>query len=106
MASVFHSKFLLQTFQVGVDIVIAMVLGQIDQDTCSTSAISLSAEATIADSTTWWAPPCRIQQRRSDIFPVSIAEAWPTELAPHSYAIRVTTIRLGVYGFFGDTDDR
>lgn len=44
-------------FQVGVDIVIAMVLGQIDQDTCSTSAISLSAEATVANSTAGWAPP-------------------------------------------------
>lgn len=44
-------------FQVGMDIVKAVVLGQIDQDTCSASAISLSAETTVADSTTWRASP-------------------------------------------------
>lgn len=41
----------------------------------------------------------RIQQRCSDIFPISVAEARPTELAPYSHTIRVTTICLCVYGF-------
>lgn len=55
-------------FQVGMDIVIAMVLGQIDQDTCSTSAISLSAEATVADSTTGWAPPGLDKRQTTSLF--------------------------------------
>lgn len=55
-------------FQVGMDIVIAMVLGQIDQDTCSASAIPLSAEATVADSTTWWAPPGLDNRQTTSLF--------------------------------------
>ena len=55
-------------FQVGMDIVIAMVLGQIDQDTCSTSAISLSAEATVADSTTWWTSPGLDKRQTTSLF--------------------------------------
>lgn len=46
-----------------------------------------------------WALSYRVEQCCSDILPVSVAEAWPTELAPHSYAIRVTTVCLGVHGF-------
>jgi len=49
-----------------VDIIIAVVLGQIDQDTRSTSAISLSAEATVAYSTAWWAPP-GLKERKKNI---------------------------------------
>lgn len=49
-------------FQVGMDIVKAVVLGQIDQDTCGTSAVSLPAEAAVADSTAWGAPP-RLHKR-------------------------------------------
>lgn len=46
-----------------------------------------------------WALSYRVKQCCSDILPVSVAEARPTELAPHSHAIRVTTVCLGVYGF-------
>lgn len=107
-------------------VVVTVVFGQVDQDSCSAAAVPGPAEAAVADAPARGAAPLltvggggadesrwidtqthhikrrrnplsyRIQQSISDLFSVTVTEAGAAELAPDPNALRVPTIGLGV----------
>lgn len=107
-------------------VVITVIFGQVDQDSCSAAAVPGPAEAAVADAPARRAAPLltgevgrpdesrlintqthhikrrrnllsyRIQQSISDLLSVTVPEAGATELAPDPNALRVPTVGLGV----------
>lgn len=74
----------------------AMILGQIHQDSRGAPSITLAAEATVADSSTGWAVPVRVQQSILDLFTVAVSKAGATELAPNAPAVWVPAVCFGI----------
>lgn len=88
--------FFLQAFQVGMDIVIAVIFRQVDQHSCGTAPLSGSAKAAVADPSAWRAEPLRIKQSIANLLSVSITETWAAELTPDPYALFITAAGLGI----------
>lgn len=51
-------------FQVGVNIIKAVIFSQINQHSCSTATISGPTEAAVTDPSAWWALPLLPQTMR------------------------------------------
>lgn len=107
-------------------VVVAVVFGQVNQDSRSAAAVSGPAEAAVADAPAGRAPPLlggqtrrvtrdrspthqirrqtdlslhyRIQQGIADLLSVAVTEAGAAELTPDPHTLWVPTVGLGVRG--------
>lgn len=82
-----------------MDVPEAMILCQIHQDSSGAPPITLAAEAAVANSSTRWAVPIRIQQSVLDLLAIAVSKAGTTELAPDAPAVWVSAVGFGVSGF-------
>lgn len=79
-----------------MDIVIAVVLGQVHEHTRSTAALSGTAETAVTDAPARGAKPIRAQEGITDIFSVSVLQTRPAELPTNSHTFWVAAVGLGV----------
>lgn len=69
-----------------------------NEDPRGTAAITLPTVTAVADPTAGRTHPIRVQQCRSHILAIAIAQAWPTELSSHPATALVPTHCLGIDG--------
>lgn len=53
--------------QISMDIVIAMVFGQVDKHTCSTAPFSSPAEAAVTNTSAWGALPFLFKKKKKNL---------------------------------------
>lgn len=104
-------------------VVVAVILGKVDQNPGGTAAVSGSAEAAVADASAGRTQPLlwedthtvrqvgtlaahingsrpldsdRVEEGVSDLLPIAVLQAGPAELAPHSHTLWAAAVGFGV----------